>query len=84
MPNVKRTFTLPNDVSTQLDEVIPNKEKSKFISSSLRNALRERKKKNLLKLLSDIPRKSNSEGLKSEDVLREIRLSRAQEIITNS
>jgi metal-responsive CopG/Arc/MetJ family transcriptional regulator len=84
MPNVKRTFTLPDEVSTQLNEVIPNKERSKFISSSLRDALRERKKSDLLDLLANMPRKKNPNGLKSEDVLREIRSGRAQEILANS
>jgi len=84
MPNVKRTFTLPDDVSAQLDEAIPNKERSKFISISLREALRERKKKELLDLLSNMPRKPNPEGVKSEDILTEIRSGRAQEITANS
>jgi len=84
MPNVKRTFTLPDDVSAQLDEAIPNKERSKFIASSLRDALRQRKKEELLGLLSNIPRKANPDGLKSEDVLREIRSNRAKEVIANS
>ena len=84
MPNVKRTFTLPDEVSAQLDEAIPNKERSRFISASLREALRERKKDELLGLLTSMPRKANPEELRSEDVLREIRSNRAQEIIANS
>lgn len=84
MPNVKRTFTLPEDVSAQLDEAVPNKERSKFIASSLREALREHKKQELLELLSSMPRKQNLKGIKSENVLREIRSNRAQEIISNS
>jgi metal-responsive CopG/Arc/MetJ family transcriptional regulator len=84
MPNVKRTFTLPDEVSTQLNEVIPNKERSKFISSSLREALRERKKNDLLSLLANMPRKENPNDLKSEEILSEIRSCRANEIIANS
>ena len=84
MPNVKRTFTLPDEVSAQLDEAIPSKERSRFISTSLREALRERKKDELLGLLTSMPRKANPEGIRSEDVLREIRSNRAQEIIANS
>ena len=84
MPNVKRTFTLPDEVSRQLDEAIPNKERSRFISTSLREALRERKKDELLGLLSSMPRKANPAGLKSEDILNEIRSDRAHEIIANS
>ena len=84
MSNVKRTFSIPDDVSAELDVVVPNKERSKFIASSLREALRERKREELLELLSNIPRKENPDGIKSEDVLREIRSNRADEIISNS
>lgn len=84
MPNVKRTFSIPDDLSAELDVVVPNKERSKFIASSLREALRERKREELLELLSNIPRKENPDGIKSEDVLREIRSNRADEIISNS
>ncbi|MEL6748903.1 MAG: hypothetical protein AAFO09_01260 [Pseudomonadota bacterium] len=84
MPNIKRTFTIPDEVSKQLDRAIPSKERSRFIYISLRNALYERKKNELLGLLSSMPRKANPEGYKSEDILREIRSNRAQEIIANS
>ena len=84
MPNVKRTFTLPDDVSSQLDEVVPNKERSKFIANSLRRALGEHKKQELLEMLVNMPKKKNPEGIKSEDVLGGIRSDRAKEIISNS
>ncbi len=84
MPNVKRTFTLPDDVRSQLNEAIPIKERSKFISLSLRESLRNWQKNELLNLIENIPIKSNNNGLKSEDMLREIRSNRAQEIIDNS
>ena len=52
-------------------------ERAKFIVSSLRDALRERKRKELLDLLDRIPSKENLDGTQSEDVLREIRSGRA-------
>ena len=84
MPNVKRTFSIPDDVSVELDAVVPNKERSKFIARSLREALRERKREELLELLSNIPRKENPDGIKSENILMEIRSHRADDIIYNS
>ena len=84
MPNVKRTFSIPDDISVELDKAVPNKERSKFIASSLREALRERKRDELLHLLSNMPRKENPNGISSEDALREIRTNRAEEIMHNS
>ena len=77
MSTVKRTFSIPADLSAELDVVIPNRERAKFIASSLRDALRERKRKELLDLLDRIPSKGNLDGTQSEDVLREIRSGRA-------
>ena len=84
MTSVKRTFTIPEDISIQLDKEIPNKERSKFIASSIRESLRLRKKNELLDFLSNTPRKSNPNNIQSEEVLREIRLDRANEIVNNS
>ena len=77
MPTVKRTFSIPADLSAELDVAVPNRERSKFIVSSLRDALQERKRKQLLDLLDRIPGKENLDGTQSEDVLREIRSGRA-------
>lgn len=73
MPTVKRTFSIPADLSAELDVVVPNKERSKFIAGSLRDALREHKRTALLELLDRMPVKENLDGTQSEDVLREIR-----------
>ncbi len=35
MGTVKRTFSIPEEVSTKLDETIPNQERSKFITQTL-------------------------------------------------
>ena len=84
MGNVKRTFTLPDEVSQELDEVIPNRERSKFIAVTLQEALRQKKRDELMKLLDDMPRDTTVDGVRSEDVLREIRDTRADEILSNS
>ena len=62
MSTVKRTFSIP----AELDVVIPNRARAKFIASSLRDALRERKRKELLDLLDCIPSKENLDGTQSE------------------
>lgn len=51
MSAVKRAFSTPADLNVELDVVIPNRERAKFIASCLRDALRERKRKELLALL---------------------------------
>lgn len=84
MGNVKRTFTLPDEVSQELDEAIPNRERSKFLAVTLQEALRQRKRGELMELLDDLPRNKASDGVQAEDVLREIRDERAQEILDNS
>ncbi len=84
MGNVKRTFTLPDEVSQELDEAIPNRERSKFIATTLREALRQKKRIELMDLLGDFPRKKPLDGALAEDVLREIRDERAQEILDNN
>lgn len=77
MSTVKRTFSIPADLSAELNAVIPNRERAEFIASSLRNALRKCKRKELLDLLDHIPSKENLDGTQCEDVLREIRSGRA-------
>ena len=84
MGNVKRTFTIPDEVSQELDEVIPNRERSKFIAMTLQEALRQKKRDELMKLLDDLPRDKSLDGVQAEDVLREIRDTRADEILSNS
>lgn len=84
MGNVKRTFSLPDEVSEKLDATIPIKERSKFIAATLEEALRKKKRDDLMALLDDMPRNKEPDGVQSEDVLREIRDSRAGEMLDNS
>lgn len=83
MANVKRTFTLPDEISEELDAAIPSRERSKFIARTLKEALRKKKQGELMRLLDDLPRKHEPDGILAEDVLRDIRDGRAQEILDN-
>ncbi len=84
MPSVKRTFTIPDDVSAKLDQTVPHRERSKFIAMTLREALKERKRQELLAMLDEIEPKKNPTGIAAEDVMRKIRTERAQNVASNS
>lgn len=79
----KRTFTFPDEVSQELDETIPSRERSKFISSLVQEGLRARKREELLKLLDTLPGNKVPDGQLSEDILREIREGRAHQLLDN-
>lgn len=84
MATVKRTFSLPDDISNALDEAIPSKARSKFIAQTLANALKEQKRQELIHYLETLPRKPNPDGIRSEDILRQIRDERADDVLRNS
>ena len=84
MSSVKRTFTLPDEISTALDETIPSKGRSKFIAVTLQKALQKKNREKLLALIETIPRKKNPKSIRSENILRQFRDERAQEILDNS
>ena len=84
MANVKRTFSLPDEISLALDETIPRKRRSKFIAVTLQKALQEKNREKLLTLLETMPCKKNPQNIRSEDILRQFRDERAQEILDNS
>ena len=75
MSVVKRTFSLPDDVSELLDKTIPNQERSKFIALLISDAL---KKKKIIALVDAI---DNADMQKKDtsivDVIRNIRLASA-------
>lgn len=79
----KRTFTFPDEVSQELDAMIPSRERSKFMTSLVQEALRAKKREELLSLLDTFPRKKHPDGRLSEDVLREIREGRAHQLLDN-
>ncbi|MBL4746212.1 MAG: hypothetical protein JKY08_07565 [Flavobacteriaceae bacterium] len=84
MANVKRTFSLPNEISEELDQTIPNKERSKFLAQSLRSALKEHKRTELLNILKSSTPQAIPEGKKSiVDALGDIRISQYKELESN-
>lgn len=54
MPIVKRTFSLPENVSTELDQTIPNQERSKFIAQTLTEALKRKNRNRLVQAIDDV------------------------------
>lgn len=84
MVTVKRTFTLPDDVSSDLDKNIPSKERSRFIAMTLREALKGLKREELLHVLNNMEPQKTDVSAQSEDVLRDMRDTRPQEILDNS
>ena len=54
MPIVKRTFSIPDDVSAELDQTIPNQERSKFITQTLIEALKQKNREKLVQAIDDI------------------------------
>ena len=54
MGTVKRTFSIPEEVSTELDETIPNQERSKFITQTLAEALKKKNSEKLMQALDEV------------------------------
>lgn len=84
MSTTKRTFSIPEEISDELDAAIPSRERSKFIAITLQEALRNRKRQDLMDLLDELPRSKTPDGRRAEDILRDIRDTRPQDILDNS
>jgi len=54
MGTVKRTFSISDEVSSKLDETIPNQERSKFITKTLAEALKKKNSEKLMQALDEI------------------------------
>ncbi|NOZ11185.1 MAG: hypothetical protein GXP09_09125 [Gammaproteobacteria bacterium] len=54
MPIVKRTFSIPDKISAELDQTIPNQERSKFIAQTLAEALKQRNRDKLVQAIDDV------------------------------
>ncbi|EGG94898.1 hypothetical protein IMCC1989_2168 [gamma proteobacterium IMCC1989] len=71
---VKRTFSLPEDVSHSLDDTIPNQERSKFIAQTLSEALQKMNRDKLIEAIDNIETwEPSSESV--VDTIRKIRES---------
>ncbi len=77
MPIVKRTFSIPDDVSTKLDETIPDQQRSKFVTESLAEALNRRARERLIDAI-DNTEPSGPIGKSSEEIISEIRQRHAE------
>ncbi len=75
MSVVKRTFSLPDDVSELLDKSIPNQERSKFIALLISAALKKNKIKALVDAIDNTDRQKKDISI--IDVIRNIRLESA-------
>ena len=85
MAIVKRTFSIPEEISHKLDESIPQQEKSRFVSNILAEALRRQNKEKLLKLLDELEPSANTQNDKSVvDIIRDIRQQRSKRLVNNS
>lgn len=72
MTIVKRTFSLPDDLSAEFDQAIPNQGRSKFVAQTLAAALQQHHQKNLLRAIDNIePWQAQSESV--VDTIRKIR-----------
>lgn len=79
MSTVKRTFSISEDVSTELDEVISDQERSKFVTQSIVEALQKLHNKNLIDALDNIvPWEKSEESV--IDIIRKIRGSRSAKL----
>ncbi len=76
MPIVKRTFSIPDEVSTELDQTIPNQERSKFITQTLIEALKLKNRDKLIQAIDAIETWEPSEEPVAE-IIRKIRDSQS-------
>ena len=76
MAMVKRTFSIPDEVSESLDKTIPNQQRSKFISNLLAEALKKRNRKKLIEAIDNIEQ-WEPQGESAVDVIRRIRSQNA-------
>ena len=80
MPTVQRTFSIPKDVSSDLDEMIPNQERSKFISKSIIEALRIKKKDALLSAIDNVQPWDDVDGLSAVELIRQLRKQETEKL----
>lgn len=83
MATVKRMFSIPESVSSELDETIPNQERSKFITTTLTEALRRKKKEALLSAIDNIKSWQNDDGLSAVELIRQLREQETEKLTAN-
>lgn len=74
MAIVKRTFSIPDELSNELNASVPNQERSKFVSKTLANALKELKNKELVTAIDSVDPWEQG-GQSVTETIRQIRSS---------
>ena len=77
MGTVKRTFSISDEVSTELDETIPNQERSKFITQTLAEALKKKNSEKMMQALDEVETWEPGE----ESVVETIRKIRQAQVV---
>lgn len=83
MAQQKRMISLPEDISKELDKLIPSGERSDFIAESLAEGLQRLKREELINLLDDFEAVDGS-GEDSVQTVRKIRQEETEKLINNS
>ena len=83
MPTIQRTFTIPDDISHKLDNLIKGQERSKFVTHSLAKALKDASREQLIKAIDNVDTWEPNK-ISVVDTIREIRESHAKNLSSHS
>ena len=81
MSIIKRTFSIPDDVSAELDQTIPNQERSKFVTQTLSEALKQKNREKLVQAIDEIETWESSEEPVVE-IIRKIRDTQSTRLVS--
>ncbi len=77
----KRSFSIPQAVSAQLDEMVPEKKRSAFVAEALAAALHERQRMALLDLIDITKPQAGPDGVSSAvEIIRASREGRVHQL----
>jgi len=84
MPTIQRVFSITDEISNNLNQSIPNQERSKFVTKVLAEALQKRKREQLINIIDKLEPSQKSENEKSiVEVIRDIRKTESKRITGN-
>jgi metal-responsive CopG/Arc/MetJ family transcriptional regulator len=81
MSIIKRTFSIPDEVSAELDQTIPNQERSKFVTQTLSEALKQKNREKLVQAIDEIETWESSEEPVVE-IIRKIRDTQSARLVS--
>ena len=81
MSIIKRTFSIPDEVSSELDQTIPNQERSKFVTQTLSEALKHKNREKLVQAIDEIETWESSEEPVVE-IIRKIRDTQSARLVS--